>query len=94
MPQTLELGVTGSHQNAPTATSARGPILAPSANHTSNVAGGVFCHADVRVCGIETADRLHADVRVGRIEMAGRKLAFEPSDPPVDDPPEHAQLAG
>src|SRR6266853_572175 len=31
--QTFELGVTGSHQNAPTATDARGPILAPSANH-------------------------------------------------------------
>jgi hypothetical protein len=30
-------------------------------------AGGVFCHADVRVCGIETTDR---------------GLALEPSDSP------------
>jgi hypothetical protein len=67
---TLELGVTGSHQNAPTASDARGPILTPSANHRSNIAGGVFCHADVRVGELRRSSAGGRAQRVGRIEMA------------------------
>jgi hypothetical protein len=47
--QTLELGVTGSHQNA--ADGHRRDDAAKSARAPSSdlVAGGAFCHADVRV---------------------------------------------
>ena len=56
IPPTIELGVTGSQQNAPPATSAK-PTPGPSAMAVTDIAGGAFCHADVRVGGIETAER-------------------------------------
>ena len=51
---TIELGVTGSHQNAPPATSARANPGERALTGTDD-AGGVFCHADVRVGGLAAA---------------------------------------
>jgi hypothetical protein len=55
--QTVEVGVTGLHQNAAAghrrddaAKSARAPI-------SDLVAGGAFCHADLRVCRADSPKR-------------------------------------
>jgi hypothetical protein len=52
----IELGVTARHQNAPPATAARGHTW-PERQTLIDIAGGAFCHADVRVCRIEASDR-------------------------------------
>jgi hypothetical protein len=44
-------------QNASTATSASGPILAPSAKAEPDVAGDAFYHAELRVCSADAGKR-------------------------------------
>jgi hypothetical protein len=56
IPPAIELGVTDSRQNALTVTSARAHTW-DERHGTKRIAGGAFCHADVRVGGIEAAER-------------------------------------
>jgi hypothetical protein len=54
LPQTLEVGVTESHQNAAAATGAMTPRSRRERQTVINVAGGKVCHAELRVCGEPT----------------------------------------
>jgi hypothetical protein len=80
--QTLEVGVTGSHQNAAAGHRRDDAAKSARAQTVIDIAGGAFCHAELRVCGSE--DPMRSAVRGNKNKAALKGTPYD-HRPPITD---------